>query len=78
MYKIENKNNKTHKFKLFLICVIKIIITFIAIKFVLQCNKNSGILYKLFISIIVGIFSEIYIIYYLIYRVYMGNLCPVY
>lgn len=76
MYTVEN--NKTHRLKLFLICIIKLIISIIAIKLVLQCNKNSGILYKIFIAIIVGIFSEIYIIYYLIYRVYMGNSCSVY
>jgi hypothetical protein len=75
MYNIEQ--NKIHKYKLFFICLIKIIISFIAIMLVLECNQYSSILYKIFIAITAGLFSEIYIIYYLIYRVFMGNKCSI-
>jgi hypothetical protein len=40
-----------------------------------DCNKNSNIFMRILCTVIAALFSCIYIIYYLIYRIFMGNKC---
>ena len=58
-------------------CIIKIILSVIAASLVWNCNSKENILFRIILTILAVMFSEIYILYYAVYRVYMGNKCPV-
>ena len=65
----------SQKIKNLSIIIIKLVLSLIAVYLSWGCNKSSHILLRLFLAILVFIFSEFYIIYYSIYRVALGNKC---
>lgn len=73
----ENYKSTWHWFQVSSVCIIKLTIFLIAIYLSWNCNKNESMLVRILISTIAGIFSEFYIIYYSIYRIYLGNKCPI-
>lgn len=80
MFNIENfyfSNNpeQKHWIKVYTTIVIKIALSLISVSLAWNCNKNSGIFMQIIMSIIAFVCSEIYILYYAIYRVFMGNKC---
>tara|TARA_Y200000002_G_C22520527_1_gene595324 strand:+ start:26 stop:268 length:243 start_codon:yes stop_codon:yes gene_type:complete len=74
---ILNDKKKLNKLKLTVIIIIKLIVSLIASYLVWDCNKNKNLFIKIIFLLIAFIFSEVYILYYAIYRIFMGNKCPV-
>jgi hypothetical protein len=80
MFNIENfyfgnTVEQKHWIKVYTTIIIKIVLSLISVNLAWQCNKNSGIVMQIIISLIAFVFSEIYILYYAVYRVFMGNKC---
>ena len=50
-------------------------LSLIAAKLAWTCAQNLGFGIRLFNTFIASVFSELYIIYYAVYRVFMGNKC---
>tara|TARA_B110000971_G_scaffold74459_1_gene76399 strand:- start:2328 stop:2591 length:264 start_codon:yes stop_codon:yes gene_type:complete len=71
----KQENDDIHWIKLYSTGIIRIILSVIAIYLSWDCNKNSGIFMKIILAIVAFLFSEIYILYYAVYRVFMGNSC---
>ena len=70
----ENKDT-FHWVQFYLICILQVVLTLIAGKLSWECSGSLRTSLRVFYTIISGIFSELYIIYYAIYRVFMGNKC---
>ena len=66
-----------HWFQVTVVCAIKLIISIIAGYLSWKCSAKDNIFIRVLITIFAVLFSEIYILYYSIYRVYMGNKCPI-
>ena len=73
----KHQKNSWHWIQLTSACVIKFILSIIAASLVWKCNSKENILFRIILTILAVMFSEIYILYYAVYRVYMGNKCPV-
>jgi hypothetical protein len=71
----KDKKNMWHWVQVSSACVIKIILSIIAASLVWKCNSDENIIFRIVLTILAIMFSEIYILYYAIYRVYMGNKC---
>lgn len=71
----EDNSDFTKKLKIFSIVILKLILGSIALYLSWNCNVNSSLVLKIFYAIFTFIFAELYIIYYAIYRLYMGNSC---
>ena len=71
----EDNSDFSNKLKLFSLITLKIIISSIALYLSWQCNSNVSLPLKILYGIITVILAEFYIIYYAIYRLYMGNKC---
>jgi len=56
-------------------CAIKLILSIIAGYLSWRCGAADNIFIRVLVTIFAVLFSEIYILYYSIYRVYMGNKC---
>lgn len=74
--KIKN-TNKWHKSQLTIACIIKFILTIIAGYLCWNCNSSENIFLRILFTSVSAVFSEIYILYYAVYRVYMGNACNI-
>ena len=74
-FKFSNNPEKMHWIKVYTTITIKLVLSLIAVYLAWDCNKNSSIVLRIIVSIIALVFSEIYILYYAIYRVFMGNKC---
>ena len=73
----QEQKNFWHRVQIVAACVIKFILSIIAASLVWKCNSKENILFRIILTILAIMFSEIYILYYAIYRVYMGNKCSV-
>mgnify|MGYP004157114325 CR=1 FL=1 len=73
--KYKHKKNTWHWLQLSLVCILKLIVSLMAASLAWGCNSSQNIILRFIIAIIALIFSEFYIIYYAIYRVFMGNNC---
>ena len=71
----EDNSDFSFELKLYSLVTLKIFTSIIAIYLSWKCNGKTNIFLKIIYSIFNVIFSELYIIYYAIYRVYMGNKC---
>tara|TARA_B100001093_G_scaffold517448_1_gene599017 strand:- start:1803 stop:2099 length:297 start_codon:yes stop_codon:yes gene_type:complete len=69
------KKNPSHWLQVSIICVIKILISIIAMILAWDCSSRENIVLRIIITLISGLFAEFYILYYSIYRVYLGNKC---
>lgn len=67
--------SKYHWIKVALICIIKLVISLIALKLSWACNAQENIFIRIILGFITFMFSEIYIVYYAVYRTFMGNKC---
>jgi hypothetical protein len=72
-----SKKNTWHWVQVTIACTIRLILTIIAGYLSWNCSASSPLILRILITFASLLFSEIYIIYYAIYRVYMGNKCPV-
>ena len=59
------------------LCIIKLILGIIAVYLSWTCNVKTNIILRIIIAIVSLLFSELYIFYYGIYRVFMGNKCAI-
>ena len=73
----QTQKDNWHWFQVYTACTIKLLLSIIAGTLVWQCNSKEHLLVKIIFTILAVMFSEIYILYYAIYRTYMGNKCPV-
>jgi hypothetical protein len=73
----QTQKDNWHWFQVYTACIIKLLLSIIAGTLVWQCNSKEHLLVKIIFTILAVMFSEIYILYYAIYRTYMGNKCPV-
>lgn len=69
------EKNTWHWLQVTLVCIIKIAITLIALVLVWDCAQKDHFLLKIFYAFIAFFSPELYIIYYAIYRVFLGNKC---
>lgn len=69
------KKNTWHWGQVTVICIIKILISIIAMILAWNCSAKENIVLRLIITIVSGMFAEFYILYYAIYRTYLGNKC---
>ena len=75
--KIPHKDNKVKKNNKFLLIltILKILFILIAIYLSWDCNSNENIFIRLLYASTAGLFSGIYILFYSIYRILLGNKC---
>uniref|UniRef100_A0A6C0EIQ2 Uncharacterized protein n=1 Tax=viral metagenome TaxID=1070528 RepID=A0A6C0EIQ2_9ZZZZ len=66
-----------HWVKVAITLLLKLILTIIVIKLSWGCNQNMNIILRLIGTAVSTLFSEIYIMYYAFYRLYLGNACPI-
>ena len=66
-----------HWIQVTIVCAIKLLLSIIAGYLSWQCSAKDNIFIRIIITFFSILFSEIYILYYSIYRVYMGNKCPI-
>ena len=71
------KNSKFNWTLVGLIILFHLIISCIAAYLCWDCNKNVSLFLRLIVTAFSWMNSEIYIIYYAIYRIFMGNTCPI-
>lgn len=71
------KKNTWHWVQVTSFGIIKIVLSIIAAYLSWTCSSSSNIVFRILITLLSICFSEIYIIYYSIYRIYMGNSCPI-
>ena len=72
---VKNKNKNKNLTQIIIISIFKIIIMCLAGYIAWDCNKNSNIFMRILCTLVAILFSCIYIIYYFIYRILMGNKC---
>lgn len=72
---LSNTPKQKHWIKVYTTIVIKIVLSLISVSLAWGCNKNSGTVMQIIMAIVAFVFSEIYILYYAVYRVFMGNKC---
>ena len=71
-----NRRDNWHWMKIFFILCIRILLMSIVGYLSLNCSQGSNIVLRIFFLFFSVAFSELYIIYYTIYRICMGNSCP--
>tara|TARA_B100000925_G_scaffold232638_1_gene181164 strand:- start:391 stop:714 length:324 start_codon:yes stop_codon:yes gene_type:complete len=69
------KKNMSHWVQVSSICIIKILISIIAMILAWNCSSKENIILRILVTIISGLFGEFYILYYAIYRTFLGNKC---
>lgn len=69
------EKNITHWIQVTTLCVIKILISLIAMVLAWNCNAKENLLFRVVLTLISGFFGEFYILYYAIYRTFLGNKC---
>lgn len=63
------------KLKVYLLIVLKIISTSIAVYLAWDCNRKTNKLFKYVIIILAALFSDFYILFYFIYRILLNKPC---
>jgi hypothetical protein len=77
MVNTKTERSTEHWVKVATTVALKLMLTLIVIKLSWNCNHNMNIILRLIVTAISCLFSEIYIIYYAFYRLYLGNTCPI-
>lgn len=67
--------SKIDTFLKYLTYILYIAIFFIALAVSWDCNKETKGICKYIMVIIAGMFDSVYLLYYLIYRILLGNKC---
>jgi len=57
------------------LCGARVVLMLIAFILSWRCNSSVNILFRLFIAILASLFSEIYVIYFFLYRTLLGYKC---
>ena len=68
---IKSKKSTEHWVKVAITLLLKLILTIIVIKLSWGCNQNMNIILRLIGTAVSTLFSEIYIMYYAFYRLYL-------
>lgn len=71
------KKKGFHWLKVFFVSMLKLVLVLIVGKLAWECNKSQSFILRVMYTAIAVMFSELYIIYYAIYRTYLGNKCPI-
>lgn len=71
------QSSKWHKAQITIACIIKFILVIIAGHLCWKCNSGENVFIRIIFTMISSVFSEIYILYYAVYRVYMGRSCNI-
>jgi len=69
-----NKENM-HWVKVYTTLCLRLILSGIAVYLSWDCNKLSSKYVRVLMAVVAFCFAEIYVLYYAIYRVFMGNKC---
>jgi len=64
-----------HWAQVYAVCILQIILMVIVAKLAWSCNKHGSVIMRILITMLSTILSELYIIYFAIYRIFMGNKC---
>lgn len=72
---IDEDNSTYQRLKIISIFFIRLILMIIAGYLSLNCNQNINIILRILFMIVSVMFSELYILYYTIYRIILGNKC---
>jgi membrane protein YdbS with pleckstrin-like domain len=74
---IEEYENKgpVHWTQVYIICALHLVLSVIAARLAWNCSQNLSTIVRLFNTLISSLFSELYILYYAVYRIFMGNKC---
>lgn len=62
--------------KIIAIIALRLILSVIAVYICLGCSATSNIFMQIIYALLAFIVPEVYIVYYAIYRVLLGNKCP--
>ena len=65
------KNKKKRKINM----VFMLFVTLFAMYLAYDCNKCESMGMRIFYTVVAGLFSGLYLLYYLIVRVFLGNKC---
>ena len=72
----KNKQWCNPKLKVYLLIVLKILSTSIAVYLAWDCNRRTrNKLFKYLIIILAALFSDFYILFYFVYRIMLNNQC---
>ena len=74
---VEPTKKGFHWLKVFFVSILKLVLVLIVGKLAWECNKSQTFILRVMYTTIACMFSELYIIYYAIYRTYLGNSCPI-
>ena len=78
MFGLENfkaNEDQIHKVKLYTAIILRCVLSIIALYLSWDCGRDSSVIMRALVSLISTLFPEIYISYYAVYRVFMGNKC---
>lgn len=78
MFKLENfttSKENIHWVKVYTTILLRIVLSCIAVYLSWDCNKLSNTYLRVLMAIVAFCFAEIYVLYYAIYRSFMGNKC---
>ena len=73
--KFKVNNDQIHQVKVYVVIILRIVLSIIALYLSWDCGKNSSGIMRGLGSVVSALFPEIYIPYYAVYRVFMGNKC---
>jgi len=71
------KKKSWHRSQVIFICIVRFILSLIAMKLSWSCNQTVNIAMRIIFLILSLLFSEFYILYFAIYRVFLNNACPI-
>jgi len=57
------------------LCGARVVLMFIAFVLAWRCNSSVNFLFRIFIALLASLFSEIYVIYFFLYRTLLGYKC---
>lgn len=72
---VENRKCNYNKMRFMLMILSKLISMSIALYLAWDCNKDAKTFFKILVLIFALLFSDVYILFYLIYRILLKNKC---
>lgn len=75
IYKLVYNFNITDSWWKMSICTSRVILMVIAFILAWRCNSSINFLFRIFIALLASLFSEIYVVYFFLYRTVLGYKC---
>ncbi len=73
--KFKVNKEQVHQVKLYTVIILRCVLSIIALYLSWDCGRNSSGMMRVMGTSVSVLFPEIYIPYYAVYRVFMGNKC---